>query len=67
MTTTASNPPYRVQVVADSSGEYAGNGLTFETPAKAAEYARNLMARWTLVTKWRVLDVADTVVDQGGW
>lgn len=48
--------PYKVQVIADSSGEWCGNGLTFETVNAAREYANDLMRRWTLVRDWRVID-----------
>jgi hypothetical protein len=46
---------FAVQVQADSSGTWAGNGLTFDTYADAEAYARDLMSRWTLVTAWRVV------------
>ena len=54
--------PYRVEVIADSSGKYCGNGLTFPTVDKASEYARDLFGRWTLVTAWRVVDAEGKVV-----
>lgn len=54
--------PYRVQVIADSSGMYRGNGLTFETADLAEDYATDLYARWTLVSSWRVVDATGTVV-----
>ena len=47
--------PYRVEVIADGSGKYAGNALTFPTLEEAKAYARDLMRRWTLVRSWRVL------------
>ena len=53
--------PYRVEVIADSSGKYCGNGLTFPTVDKASEYARDLFGRWTLVTAWRVVDTEGKV------
>ena len=48
---------FKVEVIADSSGVWAGNSLTFETAEKAEEYARDLFSRWTAVRKWRVVDM----------
>lgn len=48
---------YVVEVQADSSGTWSGNGLRFSTAADGAAYAKDLMARWTLVTAWRVVHV----------
>ena len=53
---------YIVEVVADSSGEFCGNGLTFETIGAAEIYARDLFARWTGVRKWRVVNKATKAV-----
>ncbi len=47
---------YKVEVIADSSGKYCGNGLTFDTVDKAQTYAENLMLRWSAVRSWRVID-----------
>jgi hypothetical protein len=47
---------YRVQVIADSSGNWCGNGLTFPDVAAAKAYAQDLFARWTAVVEWRVVD-----------
>ena len=33
---------YRVEVIADNSGKWAGNGLTFPTVEQAEVYARYL-------------------------
>lgn len=46
---------YRVEVIADSSGKWAGNGKVFESVTEAAAYARDLFYRWTLVREWRVV------------
>ena len=46
---------FRVEVIADNSGKWAGNGLTFPTVEQAEVYARDLAWRWTLVRKWRVV------------
>ncbi len=61
-----SKPEYRVEVLADSSGKWAGNGLTFDSVADAVYYARDLASRWTLVTAWRVLNVRGQVVERQG-
>jgi hypothetical protein len=47
---------YKVQVIADSSGTWAGNGLRFHCVTEAAAHARDLAGRWRLVTRWRVVD-----------
>lgn len=57
-------PTLRVQVIADSSGTWAGNGMEFSDIDKAVRYARDLMGRWTLVTDWRVIDLEGTVIRQ---
>ncbi len=49
---------YKVEVIADSSGNWCGNGLTFDTESDAEAYARELYYRWTLVQEWRVVKVA---------
>lgn len=47
---------YAVEVVADSSGEFCGNGIKFETVKAAEAYAIDLFSRWTAVKKWRVIN-----------
>jgi peroxiredoxin len=44
----------RVEVIADDSGKFCGNGLTFDTMEQALAYGYNLSSRWTLVRKFRV-------------
>jgi hypothetical protein len=48
---------FKVEVIADSSGNWAGNGLTFETASDAETYAKDLARRWTLVSDWRIVEV----------
>jgi len=48
---------YKVEVIADASGEWVGNQMTFDTEAKAEAYAIDLAQRWTLVRDWRVVPV----------
>jgi len=47
---------YKVEVIADNSGTWAGNGLKFETTQEAEEYARDLFSRWLAVQEWRVVE-----------
>lgn len=46
---------YKIEVIADGSGNWAGNDLRFETEGEADDYARDLAFRWTLVRDWRVV------------
>jgi hypothetical protein len=48
--------PYRVEVIADNSGKWCGNGLKFAAVELAEAYAVDLWSRWTLVRSWRVID-----------
>lgn len=48
---------YKVEVIADNSGKWCGNGLTFETRIQAEGYGMDLASRWTLVREWRVVEV----------
>lgn len=47
------------QVVADSSGEWAGNALRFATREEAEKNVRDLMDRWLSVTDTRVVESGD--------
>ena len=53
---------FKVEVIADTSGTWAGNALTFPTIAEGNTYARDLYSRWTAVREWRVVRLADSVV-----
>lgn len=48
---------YKVEVIADDSGEWVGNQLTFPTKEAAEIYAKDLFSRWTAVREWRVVSV----------
>jgi hypothetical protein len=48
---------WKVEVIADSSGKWCSNGLTFPTKIEAETYARELASRWTLVREWRAVPV----------
>jgi len=52
---------YAVEVIADSSGKWCGNGLRFQTIEDAESYARDLASRWTLVRETRVVESDDPV------
>lgn len=52
---------WKVEVQADSTGTWAGNGLRFATQAAATTYARDLEYRWTSVRAFRVVACQDPV------
>jgi len=52
---------YAPQVIADKSGEWAGNGLRFATHEEAYAWGRDLWERWVLVTDTRVVESDDPV------
>ena len=58
----AQGSPFRVEVIADSSGTWCGNALQFETSERAQVWAEDLYARWTAVRTWRVVDADGAVV-----
>jgi hypothetical protein len=49
---------WRVEVIADDSGKWCGNGLVFDTAEEAGAYGLDLASRWTLVRDWRVVEVS---------
>lgn len=53
---------YAVEVIADSSETFCGNGLRFETYAEAEAYAKDLYSRWTAVRSWQIVQFVPT-----GW
>jgi hypothetical protein len=55
---------YRVEVQADSSGEWVGNGLEFDSEAQAKAYGADLFMRWTAVREWRVVPVEPRYSDE---
>jgi len=48
---------FKVEVIADGSGKWEGNGLEFDNFKEAETYAKDLHARWTAVREWRVVEV----------
>jgi hypothetical protein len=58
---------YKVEVVADDSGQWCGNMLRFDTLEQARSYGVDLACRWTLVRKFRVVDTeTGEPVPEGG-
>ena len=50
---------FAVEVIADNSGKWAGNGARYLTEAAAKMAAHDLMMRWFLVKEWRVVPSPD--------
>jgi hypothetical protein len=50
---------WKVEVVADDSGEWEGDPLRFETQREALAYARDLEFRWSAVRDKRVVKSED--------
>lgn len=48
---------FRVEVIADSTGKWIGNGLRFETREEAEKYGVTLFSSWTAVQSWRLVEV----------
>jgi hypothetical protein len=53
---------YKVEVIADSTGNWCGNDKVFHDASSAEEWARDLFMRWTLVREWRVIDDTSAVI-----
>src|SRR6185436_16103035 len=53
---------WKVEVIADASGEWVGNALRFPTKEKAEEYGADLAMRWILVRDWRAVESDDPVM-----
>jgi hypothetical protein len=52
---------WKSEVLADSSGVWAGNGLRFDTKEEAEAYVKDLFGRWTQVRETRVVKSEDVV------
>lgn len=52
---------YKPEVIADSSGIWASNGLRFATYDEAYNSARDLASRWYLVREYRATECDDPV------
>jgi hypothetical protein len=46
---------FKVEVIADNSGELVSNARRFDTEAEALEYAKDLHSRSTAVREYRVV------------
>jgi len=46
---------YYAEFIADDSGKFARNGLTFKTKGEAEKYAKDLMNRWYAVREYRIV------------
>ncbi len=57
---------YAPEVIADSSGKWAGNGLRFERREDAEAWVLDLSMRWTLVRETRVVESSDPVNRKAG-
>jgi hypothetical protein len=55
---------YKPEVIADSTGTWAGNALRFATEEEALANAKDLMARWTSVREIRATESDDPVTHQ---
>ena len=50
------NNKYKIEVITDSSGQWAGNAMRYATYEEAEAAARDLASRWVLVLEWRVVE-----------
>ena len=55
---------WKLEVIADNSGEWYGNALCFAGKEEAEKYAHDLECRWFAVRDTRVIEVADAVNSQ---
>lgn len=50
---------WKIEVIADSSGKWAGNGMRYPTYRSADAAGYSLSQRWTLVKEYRVVSSED--------
>jgi hypothetical protein len=50
---------WKIEVIADNSGKWCGNGLRFASKDVAQQYADDLAARWTAVRDARVVETPE--------
>jgi hypothetical protein len=48
---------FKVEVLADSTGNWVGNQVKFDTREEAEAYGNDLAGRWTAVREWRVVEI----------
>jgi hypothetical protein len=56
---------WKVEVIADSSGQWATNGCRYATEEDARLSAIDLASRWYAVREWRVAPSEDEVNQEG--
>jgi hypothetical protein len=56
---TTDTTGWRVEVQTGGDSSWSGNALTFRSEKGAEAYAADLAGRWTAVSGWRVIAVAD--------
>ena len=56
---------YKVEVIADSSGEWCSNAIRYETREAAVAAEISLFMRWTAVRESRVVESDDPVTPIG--
>jgi len=54
---------FKVEVIADDSGQWTSNALRFDSKRAAETYAKDLFSRWTAVKEWRVVETKDPVTE----
>jgi hypothetical protein len=47
---------FKVEFIADSSGQWVGNSRHYPSRKVAEDAARGLFLRWTAVREWRVVE-----------
>lgn len=52
---------YKVEVIADHTGDWHSNAMRFAAKDAAERYARDLAWRWTAVREWRVSESDEPV------
>jgi hypothetical protein len=52
---------FKVEVIADNSGEWVSNQKQFDTEEEAHDYGCDLFARWTSVRQYRVAPVPEVL------
>lgn len=57
---------WKVEVIADNSGKWCGNGMRYSSKDKAEAAAQSLASRWTLVRDWRVVESDDAINEAKG-
>lgn len=54
---------YKVEVIADSTGKWIGNGVRYTSEGEATNAAMDLAGRWYAVRDWRVVKSEDGVTE----